>query len=52
MSGHIATERVVKIAEGTALMTEEEVDHLRECTDCVNAIAELVRKRIAEQHSG
>ncbi len=50
MAGHIAADRVVKIAEGTAFMTEEEVEHVRECTDCVNAIAELVRKRIAQQH--
>jgi len=32
-------------------MTEEEVEHVRECSDCVNAIAELVRKRITQEQS-
>ena len=51
MAGHIAADRVQKIAEGTASMTEEEVEHVRECSDCVNAIAELVRKRITQEQS-
>lgn len=49
MAGHIAADRIVKIAEGKAFMTEEEVEHVKECTDCLNAIAELVRKRITEE---
>ena len=49
MAGHIAADRILKIAEGTEYLTQEEVDHVKECTDCVNAIAELVRKRIVEQ---
>jgi len=51
MAGHIAADRAQKIAEGTAFMTEEEVEHVRECGDCVNAIAELVRKRITQEQS-
>ena len=52
MAGHIAADRILKIADGTAYMTQEEVEHVRECVDCVNAIAELVRKRITQEQSG
>ena len=51
MAGHIAAYRILKIAEGTAYLTQEEMEHVKECTQCVNAIAELVRKRITQEQS-
>jgi hypothetical protein len=52
MAGHIAADRILKIAEGTEYLTQEEVEHVEDCTDCVNAIAELVRKRITQAQAG
>ena len=49
MTGHIGTDRMSKVALGKEVLTPEEVKHAEHCSDCVDAIAELIRERVANE---
>ena len=47
MTAHLAAERIADIASGTDLLTSEELQHVEHCTDCLDAVAELIRETAA-----
>ena len=49
MTGHIGADRMFKVAHGKDVLTPEEVNHVEHCSDCVDAMAELIRKRITQE---
>jgi hypothetical protein len=51
MTIHLNKERSSQIADGTELLTSEELQHLEHCSDCVDAIAERIRERLEMEKS-
>ncbi|HYR43234.1 MAG TPA: hypothetical protein VER98_09435 [Terriglobia bacterium] len=49
MTGHIGADRVSNVASGEDLLTPEELEHVEHCSDCMDAIAELIRERITQE---
>ena len=46
METHLDEERFSQVADGSEFLTLEELKHLEHCSDCVEAMAEQIRKRI------
>ncbi len=49
MTGHVSADRVSKVAGGIDLLTAQELVHVEFCSDCLDAIAELIRERITQE---
>ena len=51
MEVHLDKERFSQVADGSELLSVEEVKHLEHCSDCVEAMAERIRERIQLEDS-
>ena len=47
-SDHIDNQRLREIVKGSAILDEPELQHLKECEECLELIRVLVRRQISK----
>jgi hypothetical protein len=52
MDGHIRPDKLSKIADGTTTLSAEEFEHMRQCSECVDAVADRVRSKYRPPSEG
>jgi hypothetical protein len=52
MDSHIRPEKVSQIAEGNETLSSDEFQHLQQCSECVDAVANRIRLKYDTQPGG